>query len=211
MAWNHIANGTVSDSTLELFQDGADYMIRVNGLELMNSRCHQSEKALADLAPQSVKNILIGGLGLGFTLAAFLERFESPITVIEKSKDVLEWYTRYFRAGLNCDDSQVTFANCGIEDHMSLSDDRYDLIVLDVDNGPEALSAPENSRLYTTAGLIQVRRSLSESGTLLLWSSFESSTFIERAEQSGFSVRCVPVPIAAGRMEHFIFECKVRH
>lgn len=205
MAWTLVESGKIGTLPLDLYQSDGDYMIRVEGLELMNSRCHSSEEFLADCSPCLAANVLIAGLGLGYTLNAFLKKFSCPITVVEKSASVLSWYRKYFRAKFVSDDSRVQFVNAGVEEFIRTARESFDLIVLDVDNGPAALSSPQNEELYSSSGLHTLATRLRPGGAFLLWSSFTCSSFLARATDVGFHMRCQSVKVADGRVEHYIY------
>lgn len=208
MTWNLVASGKLADSGLELFERDGEYMMRVNGWELMNSLCHRSEKALAEAARKRLQayrpKILIGGLGLGYTLEAFLDRFPGgDITVAEISEDVLSWYRRYFQKHEEGDD-RVSIRLCDVQ---TLLGTKYDAVVLDVDNGPQAISLESNSDLYTESGLRRIAASLNYGGMLVLWSSFASEEFVSIARKADFHVECHPISIGRGEHQHFIYEC----
>lgn len=201
MAWKLVDTAQVTDGLLELYRQDDVFMIRANGLELMNGLCHQSEAALgvmaADLARGTRPRILLGGLGLGYTLAALADALDGAgsITVAELSASVIAWFDRYVAksvlprrpsnlAIIAADIGELVRTDAGI---------RYDVIVLDVDNGPEALVAPQNARLYGREGLRALAASLLPDGVILLWSGFESPEFVALAESEGFSVACRPL------------------
>lgn len=216
MSWIHLESGFVNDQRLELYQSADDFMIRVNGLELMNSRCYRSEKMLAQAARRCVlgdhPRILIGGLGLGYTLAAFLEEFnQAELLVAEQSADVLRWYRTYFSKNSigRLDDSRVQFFNRDVQEVMDQGTG-FDLIVLDVDNGPQAVSGSSNATLYLSQGLRKIHGHLQEDGALILWSAFESEDFVRTAREAGFRVFCCPVNIGHRDLQHFIFCCLKR-
>lgn len=213
--WIQLDTGTVNGLTLDLYQSGPDYMIRVDGLELMNSRWPKSEKFLAKVARESVSRsaprILIGGLGLGFTLGAVLAEFgqEAEIRVAEKSPEVLGWYRTHFKQALHGDpdDSQVQFVTQDVKDAVAEAG-RIDLILLDVDNGPEPVSGDSNGALYTREGLSEMMAHLQPRGALLLWSAFESQAFFNTAAEAGLSVDAIPVRVGLREHNHFIYRLK---
>jgi len=205
--WTHIASASSDGNRLDLYERNGLHMIRVDGWELMNGAYHASEDQLGRLAgllpSASHPEILVGGLGLGYTLASLLdtliERFgsiDARITVAERSGAVLRWFGTYinphFAATLS---SGVRLIESDVVACLDV-DRRWDVIVLDVDNGPEALSAPGNGVLYGESGLARCRDSLVPSGHLLLWASFEDLNFVERARAAGFSVarQFIPLP-----------------
>jgi len=223
MSWRWLESGSVNGVPLDLYRaspDGpsAEYMIRVGGLELMNSRWHRSEKELARLGARYLPasagrpRILIGGLGLGFTLAAFLEELgdRAELLVAEQSADVLRWYQAFFRdrslGGL--DDAGVRFLHRDVREAIA-TEGPFDLLVLDVDNGPEPVSGETNGELYMADGLALIRASVAaRDGAYLLWSAFESPAFEERAQQAGFNVHVEPVNVGLREHRHFIYCCR---
>ena len=197
--WIHIASAASDGHRLDLYERNGLYMIRADGWELMNGGYHASEDRLGRLAgllpSASEPAILLGGLGLGYTLASLLETLHqrfgptpARITVAERSGAVLRWFgscvnpllAATLPSGVRLIESDVV-AWLGV-------DRRWDVIVLDVDNGPEALSTPGNAVLYGEDGLARCRDSLAPSGHLLLWAGFEDLDFVARARAAGFSV-----------------------
>lgn len=192
-------------------------MIRVNGLELMNSLWHRSEEALARAAWEAIAHprprILLGGLGIGYTLAAFIRGFpdRAALVVAERSGDVVRWYQTFFRAKVLAgalDDRDVEFRNEDVRDTLGRARERFDLIVLDVDNGPEPVSSESNGDLYTVDGVRRLRDRLDEGGAFVLWSGFRSEAFHAGAQRAGFDVACLPVRVGLREHEHFIYVCK---
>jgi spermidine synthase len=212
MSWEHLDSGKVNDIPLDLYRSGSDYMIRVDGLELMNSRWPRSERELARIAARVAARpdprVLIGGLGLGFTLAAALDEFgeAAEIYVSERSPDVLRWYKSYFRPLVldAREDSKVRFDNRDVHDLIH-SGPPFDLILLDVDNGPSPISGSSNARLYSETGMGAIRSRLRPGGSLLVWSAFESETFLRSAQAAGFHIDCVPIPVGLREHEHFVY------
>jgi spermidine synthase len=212
MAWQHIASAPLHESSIDLYaaSDGA-HMIRVNGLELMNSRYHRSEDLLGTLAGMLVRgaapNILLGGLGLGYTLASLARSLggAGTITVAEISDAVITWFDAYFRAELGVDLSDAKIVHGDVATLIA-SGEIYDAIVVDVDNGPEALATEGNAFLYSSDGLEQIWRSLGDDGLYVVWSGFESAAFCGRAESAGFTVACMPVALP-GRSDlcHYLY------
>jgi spermidine synthase len=187
----------------------------------MNGRRHRSEDVLGEMAGTlarensggRVPRLLIGGLGLGFTLAAAARALGTPgrIDVAEISAAVIAWYERYFEPalfarhlpGLRLLHEDVAACLGGAE--------RYDAIVLDVDNGPRALAAAANEDLYDAEGLAALRSSLTANGAALVWSGFEAPDFADRAERAGFRVACrsIDLPERAD-LFHYIYELRLR-
>ena len=216
MPWNELATSALNGGDLALYagEDGA-YMIRANGLELMSSRNHGSEDVLGAMAGALARErgrkaeprLLIGGIGLGYTAAAAVKALEGAgrITVAEISADVIAWYERYFEPALFAErPANLRLVAADVATLLNASS--YDVIVLDVDNGPRALAAPGNDRLYSTEGLSALRSALTEDGVVLIWSGFEAPDFADRAAAAGFDVACEKVAIAErSGLSHYIY------
>lgn len=210
MSWTLIESANEGDALLELYRKDAVFMIRANGLELMNGFCHDSEDALgqlaAELAPPSAR-ILLGGLGLGYTAAALSQALGTAgtITVAEFSAAVIDWFHRHVRRSVLPNMPANLTILCADMADLLKDADRYDLIVLDVDNGPEPLVTAANGGLYAIEGLRSLHGSLSRNGSVLLWSGFESAEFAARAEKAGFRVRCEPFLRERPELSHYIY------
>lgn len=215
MSWTLIDSATEGDALLELYRKDAVFMIRANGLELMNGFCHDSEVALGRLAAEmapSKPRILLGGLGLGYTAAALGKALGSAgtITVAEFSAAVINWFHRHVRQSvLPAFPGNLSIVHADIVSLLA-GEDIYDLIVLDIDNGPEPLVTAGNGSLYAIDGLRALHHSLSPNGSVLLWSGFESPDFAARAEQVGFKVRCEPFLRARSELSHYIYVLEKR-
>ncbi len=211
MEWAKIASGSEG---LELFTRNGEYLVNVDGKELMSSYCHVSEDALAIVSRRCTKlarpEILIGGLGLGFTLAAFIKEFgsEADLTIVEKSPDIIDWYKKYTNRNSlgDLDDSKVHFICSDISKYNP--EKLFDIIALDVDNGPEAICGVHNETLYDRPGLERIFNQLNPEGTLLLWSAFDSASYVEDARLSGFQVTTEVVDIPEEGWTHYIFICR---
>jgi spermidine synthase len=194
LPWELIEAASHADTLLELFRKDGIYMIRANGLELMNGFSHDSETAfghlVAELAPSASPNVLIAGLGLGYTLAAAVKVLggRGTITVAEFSPAVIGWFDRHVRASVLPEMTE----NVKIQETDAIahfrSGTRYDLILLDIDNGPEPFTRQSNATLYDRAGLDLLRNAINENGSVLLWSGFQSAEFEATAREAGFSV-----------------------
>lgn len=194
MAWELIETASVPEGTLELYRRDDVFMIRANGLELMNGLGHQSEIAFgvmaAEISGKAQPNILIGGLGLGYTLAAASRVLGEGgrITVAELSPAVIDWFDRYVAVSvLPKRLANISIIAADIAD-AAAAGSGYDVIALDVDNGPEALVSPQNAGLYGPTGLGKLAAGLAPGGVILLWSAFEAPDFVEMAEKEGFRV-----------------------
>ncbi len=211
MEWTKIASGSEG---LELFTREGEFLVNVDGKELMSSYCHVSEDALATVSRRCTNlpkpEIMIGGLGLGFTLAAYIKEFgdNAALTVVEKSPDIIHWFKTYTNRNSlgDLDDSGVNYVCADISKYNP--EQRFDIIALDVDNGPEAICGEHNETLYNREGLKRIFNQLNPEGTLLLWSAFDSETYVEDAKLSGFEVTTEVVDIPEAGWTHYIFICK---
>jgi spermidine synthase len=211
MAWTLIESATENDTVLELYGKDGMFMIRANGLELMNGFCHDSETALGIAAAGLVRSreprILLGGLGLGYTAAALAGAVGDvgTITVAEFSGAVIDWFHRYVQPLVLPDiHRNLTVVHADIAD-LLMAEACYDVVVLDVDNGPEPLVTPKNGTLYSTEGLKALHACLSADGVALLWSGFESHAFEVAAERAGFTVTCKPFRRARADLSHYTY------
>ena len=193
---------------LRLFQRGAEFSIMLGGNELMNSRLSGSEEALARLAcgkiaGRSRPRVLIGGLGMGFTLRAALDALpaDAEVIVAELVPPVVAWargpLSDLFAGSIA--DARVEIIEKDVGDPISTSRASYDAILLDVDNGPDGLSRPENDRLYSAAGLSRARAALRPGGLLAVWSSAPDRAFAQRLRRAGFLVDEVAVRARGAR------------
>jgi spermidine synthase len=182
---------------MRLYQRGAEFSIRVGAYELMNSRLHASEDAFGAtvcerLSERRQPAILIGGLGMSFTLAEVLRMTGSgaAIEVAELVGEVIEW-NRGPLAHLTNDatsDPRVRIQHVDVRLLINASVAKWDAILLDVDNGPAALTSPANESLYSPAGLRAAARALKPEGLLGVWSSGSDRSFLARFERAGFAV-----------------------
>ena len=197
--WIEIDRTAISggSETLRLMRRGEDFSIMLGRIELMNSRMSGSEKALASAACAKLENrqrpkILIGGLGMGFTLRAALAELGpgAAISVAELVPAVVTW-AKGPLAGLFGDslsDPRVSLHEADVADLIASARNGYDAILLDVDNGPDGLTSAANDRLYAWAGLAAARRALRPGGILAVWSSGPDRDFSHRLRDSGFTV-----------------------
>ncbi len=182
---------------LRLKRRGSEFSIMLGANELMNSRLSGSEEALARLACARIGDrrgatILIGGLGMGFTLRAALDELalDARVVVAELVPSVVAWargpMAELFAGSL--DDPRVNVREADVADLIGSGKGVYDAILLDVDNGPDGLSRSANDRLYDMQGLAAARAALEPGGVLAIWSSHPDSGFAARLRQSGFAV-----------------------
>ncbi len=183
---------------LTLFKRGNEFSIRVNGDELMNSRVHGSEEALAELSCSHLQKIshprvLIGGLGMGFTLAATLKCLvDSGLVVVsELVPAVVAWNRGPLApfAGNPLADPRVTVREVDVAIILRAEKRAYNAILLDVDNGPDGLTRSGNDWLYSDAGLQAAFGALRDGGVLAVWSAAPDKGFVTRLSRVGFQVK----------------------
>ena len=182
---------------LRLMRRGTEFSMMLGPNELMNSRLSGSEEALATLACRRLEavkgpHLLIGGLGMGFTLRAALAVLgtEARITVAELVPAVIAWargpMADIFGDSLN--DPRVDVREADVADVIGARASAFDAVLLDVDNGPEGLIRKANDALYDPKGLKAIRRALRPGGILAVWSSGPHPAFTRRLGDAGFDV-----------------------
>ncbi|WP_225767243.1 hypothetical protein [Inquilinus sp. Marseille-Q2685] len=197
--WIHVDSAALGDSVLGLYERGGVYMIRVDGWELMNGAYHESEDRLGELAARLARGpdpeVLVGGLGLGFTLASLVRHLGGAgrVTVAELSDAVIRWFDRWTKPPSLGDQLGNVRIRHGDVLAVAAEGPARDVILLDVDNGPKPLSAAANAALYGLDGLGTLRRALKADGILMVWSAFEDPGFVARAQAAGFSPAWLPV------------------
>jgi spermidine synthase len=202
--WVHIDTSRVPDSDVELrlMRRGADFSMMLGQNELMNSRLSGSEEALATLACRQIGSVkaphlLIGGLGMGFTLRAALAVLgsEARIVVAELVPAVITWargpMKDIFEGSL--DDPRADIRQADVIEVIKSQTNAFDAILLDVDNGPEGLIRKANDALYDSRGLQAIHRALRPAGVLAVWSSGPDPNFTKRLREAGFAVNEVAV------------------
>ena len=207
--WEKIDTARIpgTDGELRLMRRGAEFSIMLGTNELMNSRLSGSEAALATLAAkkiEAVKNphVLIGGLGMGFTLRAALAVLgaKAQIVVAELVPAVVAWgrgpMAEIFGDSLS--DPRVSIREVDVAEVIRSQPRKFDAILLDVDNGPEGLTRKGNDALYDSAGLRAAHAALRPRGVLAVWSSGPNAAFSKRLLGAGFDINEVNVR-ATGR------------
>jgi spermidine synthase len=202
LPWIQLDSATIpgEGGELRLKQRGSEFSIMLGANELMNSRLSGSEEALATLSWERIKThpkprILIGGLGMGFTLRAALTVLpgDAGVIVAELVPAVVTWargpMAEVFKGCL--DDPRVGIHQGDVGEAIRAGKSAYDAILLDVDNGPDGLTRKSNDRLYDFAGLRSARDALRPGGVLAVWSSGPDPDFTRRLRDSGFSVEAV--------------------
>lgn len=200
----HIPGG----GELRLMRRGGEFSIMLGGIELMNSRLSGSEEALATLSCERIRartqpRVLIGGLGMGFTLRAALAILgaRARIVVAELVPAVVAWargpMSEVFGASLS--DPRVSVEEADVGRLICSGRAAYDAILLDVDNGPEGLTRNANDRLYDLTGLSAARGALRPGGVLAVWSQGPDRSFAARLRKAGFAVDEIKVRANRGR------------
>jgi spermidine synthase len=216
--WTHLDTAPVpGGGELRLMRRGGEFSIRLGGNELMNSRLFGSEEALARLAIERLgrrprPQVLIGGLGMGFTLRAALAALgpEARVVIAELVPAVVAWargpLAEIFAGSL--EDPRVAVHEGDVGALIRSPPRPFDAILLDVDNGPEGLTVAANDSLYGHAGLGAAQAALRPGGVLAVWSAHPDQAFAARLRRIGFNVEEVRVRARAGgggRSRHVIW------
>ncbi|MCB9898135.1 MAG: hypothetical protein H6825_09045 [Planctomycetes bacterium] len=210
-----------SKASMTLLRRGDVYSIQVGGVELMNNWIYGLDCGLADhgcaALDGSVRQgarVLIGGLGMGFTLARTLSHVgaQAQVVVVELVPAVVRWNETLIGqlAGHPLRDPRVTVVEDDVGRVLRGSPAGFDAVLLDVDNGPEGLSRKSNDALYSTAGLAAARAALRPGGVLGVWSLTGDRAFSERLRASGFDVEERRVAKRGGRAKQTIFVARPR-
>lgn len=193
---------------LRLIRRGDEFSIMLGGNELMNSRLSGSEQALATMAcariaGRKAPKLLIGGLGMGFTLRAALASLgqDAEVVVAELVPAVVRWARGPMAhiVGDSITDARVSIYEGDVSHLIDGVQASYDAILLDVDNGPNGLTREANYGLYGKAGLSRAKAALRAGGVLAIWSSSPDEGFARRLGRAGFAVEEVIVRANAGR------------
>ena len=197
------------DRELGLYQHGEDFVIKVvGGQDLMSTRTHGSADDLAEIACTEIAGrerprVLIGGLGMGFTLASALRHLghDAEVVVAELVPDVVEWNRGPLgeHAGHPLRSERVTVHEVDVAVMLRAEMRAFDAILLDVDNGPDGLTQEANDWLYSRAGLKASYEALRPRGVLTVWSAGPDRAFTKRLGQAGFEVEEVPVRAHNGK------------
>ena len=188
--WTLVDRALMPDGKeLTLHEHDGEYVIRLNNEELMSTRRTQSERRLAELACEPLRakrksRVLIGGLGLGFTLRSALAILppDAHVVVAELMPAVIGWNEKISPIT----DRRAEIRQADVADEIGRGG--YDAIMLDVDNGPVALSKPSNAHLYDMRGLERAKKALKPGGSLAIWSAGDMPSFVHRMAGAGFKV-----------------------
>lgn len=200
---------TPDGDDLELAHERGHHIIRVGGVPLMSSQMRGSEEAMADVAQAEIgaeggEHVLIGGLGMGFTLRATLDAFPHAADVCVA--ELMSHMIRYNREHIGhladhpLEDRRTTLFEGDVKRKLTRS--TWNAILMDIDNGPDALTARANHGLYTAKGCALMSNALIPGGVLIVWSAYPSPRFLERLKAAGLSARAETVrarwPLAKG-------------
>ncbi|CAA0090104.1 Polyamine aminopropyltransferase [Zhongshania aliphaticivorans] len=222
--WKKLGTAKIPNSggELQLSQRGEEFSIRLSGVrgELMNSRVYNSEQVLAELGCKAIQNkadahVLVGGLGMGYTLSASLANIASSaqVTVAELIPEVVEWNKGPLGNCANnpLRDARTTVHYGDVAELLNTAQERYDAILLDVDNGPEGLTQADNNWLYSQQGLEAISQTLRPEGVLAIWSAGPDSMFAIRLKKAQFNVTIHTVRARPGKgSRHTIFLAQKR-
>jgi spermidine synthase len=198
---------TPDGGELSLYEHDNEYFITIDRHELMSSREHESELELARLGcerltERKAPTVLIGGLGMGYTLRQTLDMLHprAKIIVAELMPEVVRW-NRDILGKLNdhpLRDKRVTIEVKSVEDIIRRSNATFDAILLDVDNGPEAMTDSANNRLYSSAGIRACAKAINAKGCLAVWSASKDISYEKRLRRQQLHVRAFHVPKRRG-------------
>lgn len=218
LQWATVESARVGGSEFVLARRGDDWVVRVDQRVLMANRMHDSEIALAKEAIARVaapRAVLVGGLGLGYTLRAVLDAVpgDAQVTVGEVVPQLVDWNRKHVGglAGHPLDDPRCRVVIGDVYDVIKRSPRTFDVILLDVDNGPVALAQTTNQRLYGDAGARACHAALRPGGVVGVWSAGPNARYAHRLEHFGFGVEVLHVPARIGsRAKHVLFLGKKR-
>lgn len=217
--WIKLGKATIPNAggELTLSRREDEFSIRLSGVrgELMNSRVYHSEQVLAELgcahiAASDKANVLVGGLGMGYTLAAALKtvHHSARVTVAELIPEVVEWNKGPLGecAGQPLEDPRVKVHNGDVVKLLENPSQMFDAILLDVDNGPEGITHSDNNWLYSIPGLESIFKALHPEGMLAIWSAGADPMFTIRLKKAGYKVDMRSVRARPGKgSRHTIF------
>ena len=195
--WESLETITADGITLKLARHDGEFLLLADGFPLMSSRMHGSEDDLATIGCRRARLlpapcVLVGGLGMGFTLRAAVDLLPSGATVVvsELIPAVVAWNRGVLAplAGRPLDDPRVRVIERDVLEVLRANRAGFDAALLDIDNGPSALTSHRNGALYTDRGIAVARAALKPAGTLAVWSSFPDQQYARRLRNGGFDV-----------------------
>lgn len=220
--WELLAETRTPDGTLlSLTRRDTELVILAGGKILMSSRMHGSEEAMAEMACRHIQSpaeacVLIGGLGMGYTLRATLDLLpaEATVVVAELIPAVVQWNRGSAIGPLARDplkDARVTVEERDVVATLRSNPGRFDVVMLDVDNGPDAFTESGNAGLYHDRGVAAIRGALKPRGVVAVWSAWEDRRFEQRLKWAGFavSVQRVRARLKKGGPRHTIFVARL--
>ena len=187
---------------LKLVLERGFYHLILDGTPLMSSAAHHSEEMLAEIGCEGLEEkrkarVLIGGLGMGYTLRAALDRTSatSEVVVSELVPAVLKWNQGPLAglAGRPLDDPRTQVELGDIVKYLASEPPPFDAILLDTDNGPDDFTSKGNARLYDAPGLARLKRTLRRGGRLVVWSAYQCPAFVDDLKRAGFEPSVVKV------------------
>ncbi|MEO7996114.1 MAG: spermidine synthase [Gemmatimonadaceae bacterium] len=193
---------TPNGTKITLYRHDGAFLIKADGVELMSTRRHLSEDRLAQVACAPLGNtanarVLIGGLGLGFTLRAALHelRDDAQVVVAEFLADVIAWNANpeYNLSAEAMRDPRVTIVHDDVVNVLQNNQDGFDAIMLDTDNGPEGILMSENARLYAMRGIASTTAALRKGGIIAYWSVGDDTKFVDALRRSQLAVKTLRV------------------
>jgi spermidine synthase len=213
LKWATVESARVGNTEFVLARHGDDWVVRVDQRVLMSNRVHASDVSLAEHGidrADDPQHVLVGGLGLGYTLRATLDLLPETarVTVAELVPELVDWNRRLLN---HLNDDALQDPRCEVVvgdayDVISRGRGKFDVILLDVDNGPQALSQVKNQRLYTDAGTRACWNALTPGGVLCVWSNGPNAKYTARLKRFGFDPEVLFVPAGTtGRMSHVLF------
>ena len=186
---------------LVLRRDGEAFEVIENGVFLMDTRNGESERLLVTGALTPGASVLIGGLGVGFSLRAALDAGAGSVVVVEREPAVIAWNRSGPLRTVHGDalaDPRVTVVEADLVPWLASTSDRFDALCLDIDNGPEWTVTDGNAELYSTGGLARLAALLNPGGVLAVWSAGAAPSFAARLREHFASVREVAVAVPRG-------------
>jgi spermidine synthase len=217
--WTQLGSAQIPNNggELKFSQRGDEFSIRLSGIrgELMNSRLYNSEKVLAELGCAHLNStdnaqVLVGGLGMGYTLAAALKAVtsNSQVTVAELIPEVVVWNQGPLGNCANnpLQDPRTKLHIGDVRERLNIRQPTFDAILLDVDNGPEGLTKKDNNSIYSSLGLENIYKTLRPKGMLAIWSAGPDEQFTVRLKKAGFKADSRVVRARPGKgSRHTIF------
>jgi len=217
--WPTVERTRIADGTeFVLGRHGDGWVIRVGARVLMSNRMHGSEEALADVALSRVEGpraVLVGGLGLGYTARAVLDAVsaEAEVTVLELVPELVDWNRRHLGglAGHPLADPRCRLIVGDVYDTLRRSPAAFDVVLLDVDNGPQGLTQAKNQRIYSEGGVRACLAALRPGGVLAVWSSGPNARYLRKLERHADDAESLSVAARRGStVRHIVFVAKAR-